>query len=170
MGGLGAWNGSDQFTYFQQAGGFELDPISVELTYGLERLAMDLQDVHSVYDLEWTKGVSYGDVQHQAEVEFSKYNFETSDAAELNGLFDAFERECRRALSAQLALPAYDYVLKCSHVFNLLDARGAESVIERQRSIGRVRALAHQCAKVYLATREALGFPLRKGIVLWSVS
>lgn len=151
-----------QFTYFQQLGGFDLKPISVELTYGVERIAMYMQRVESVYDLEWINGVTYGDVFHQNEVEQSKYNFEVADANMLFSLFNAYEKEAIRILESGLVLPAYDYVLKCSHTFNLLDARGAISVTERTGYIARVRHLARDVAKQYLASREALGFPLLK--------
>lgn len=149
-----------QFTYFQQCGGLDLKPVSVELTYGLERLAMYLQGVDNVYDLEWVDGVTYGDVYHQNEVEQSRYNFEQADTELLFSLFDRFEAEAARVLEAELVLPAYDYVLKCSHVFNLLDARGAISVTERTKYIGRVRRLARECASAYVAQRERLGFPM----------
>jgi len=152
-----------QFTYFQQAGGIDLKPISVELTYGLERLSMLLQDVDNVYDLLWNQEVSYGQVHHQSEVEFSEYNFNTADTGMLTSLFEMYEKECRRLVGAterSQVLPAYDYCLKCSHVFNILDARGAISVTERQAYIARVRAMARLCAEGYLAERERLGWPL----------
>ena len=157
-----------QFTYFQQAGGIDLKPISVELTYGLERIAMLLQDVNSVYDLKWNDSVSYGQVHHQSEVEFSEYNFEVADIKMLLELFEMFEKECLRLTGwaareeggRSQALVAYDYCLKCSHVFNLLDARGAISVTERQAYIGRVRVLAKACAEGYLVERERLAWPL----------
>lgn len=152
-----------QFTYFQQAGGIDLKPVSVEITYGIERIAMYIQGVDSVYDLKWTEDVSYGDVFHQNEVEQSTYNFEVADTDMCFQRFDMYEAECVRILDAGLVLPAYEYCLKCSHVFNLLDARRAISVTERQRFIGRVRALAKRCAEAYVAQREALGFPLLKG-------
>jgi glycyl-tRNA synthetase alpha chain len=151
-----------QFTYFQQAGGIDLDPISAEITYGTERIAMYLQEVESVYDLEWTKGITYGEIHHQSEVQFSKYNFEESDPAMLSELFNMYERECRSLIEKQLSLPAYEYCLKSSHTFNLLDARGAIGVAERASYIARVRALANLCASSYLQTRENLGFPLLK--------
>lgn len=170
---LGAWGlgwevwvdgmEASQFTYFQQAGGIELDPVAVELTYGLERLTMYLQGKNSVYDLEWVNGVTYGEVHHQDEVELSTYNFEIADVALHLELFDKFEAECLRILEKDLVLPAYDYTLKCSHVFNVLDARGAISVTERQKYIGRVRGLARRCAEGYVAQRERLGFPMLKG-------
>ena len=149
-----------QFTYFQQAGGFDLDPISVEITYGLERITMYLQNVDNVYDLNWVGEVSYGDVFHENEVQYSTHNFEQADIPLHFELFDRFEKECLRLCEVKLALPAYDYCLKCSHVFNVLDARGAISVAERQKYIGRVRGLAKACAEGYLARREELGFPL----------
>ncbi len=149
-----------QFTYFQQAGGIDLKPVTAELTYGLERITMYLQNVDNVYDLEWVKGVSYGQVFHQNEVEFSKFNFEQASTELYFRLFDDFEREAKALLAKDLVLPAYDYCMKCSHSFNLLDARGAISVTERQRFIGRVRALAKGCAEAYVKSRAALGFPL----------
>lgn len=149
-----------QFTYFQQCGGIDLKPVSVEITYGLERLAMYLQGVDNVYDLEWVDGVTYGDVFHQNEVEQSRYNFEVADTELLFSLFEQFEAEAARLLPEELVLPAYDLVLKCSHVFNLLDARGAISVTERTKYIARVRQLARECAAAYVAGRERLGFPL----------
>ena len=149
-----------QYTYFQQAGGFEVKPVAAELTYGLERIAMYLQNVENVFDVEWIKGVKYREVFHRNEVEMSEYSMRASDPKMLFGLFDTYEGECKRLLTARLPLPAYDYCLKCSHTFNNLDARGAISVTERAAYIGRVRALAHLCAKEYLESREALGFPL----------
>ena len=149
-----------QYTYFQQAGGFEVKPVAAELTYGLERIAMYLQDVENVFDVEWVKGVKYREVFHRNEVEMSEYALRQSDPKMLFGLFDVYEAECRRLIELGLPLPAYDHCLKCSHAFNLLDARGAISVTERAAYIGRVRALAHQCARGYLASREALGFPM----------
>ncbi len=145
-----------QFTYFQQVGGFECRPVPGEITYGLERLAMYIQGVDSVFDITWVDGVSYGDVFHQNEVEFSRYNFEVADASMLFYLFDTFEKECVSALDSGLVLPAYDYVLKCSHVFNLLDARGAIAVTERTGFIGRVRDLARACAEGYLRSKGHL--------------
>jgi glycyl-tRNA synthetase alpha chain len=149
-----------QFTYFQQAGGIDLKPVTAELTYGLERIAMYLQNVDNVYDLTWVEGVKYGQVHHQSEVEFSRFNFEAADTTLHFELFDRFEAECKRLLQVGLVLPAYDYCMKCSHSFNLLDARGAISVAERQRYIGRVRALAKGCAEGYVRERARLGFPL----------
>jgi glycyl-tRNA synthetase alpha chain len=151
-----------QFTYFQQAASIELDPISVELTYGLERIAMYLQGVDNVYNLKWNGPITYGDVHHQAEVEHSTYNFEQADVKMLLNLFDMYEGECRRVIGASLVLPAYEYCLKCSHTFNLLDARGAISVTERTGYIGRVRNLARACGEAYLEQRKAMGFPLLK--------
>jgi glycyl-tRNA synthetase alpha chain len=149
-----------QFTYFQQAGGLDLKPVSVEITYGIERIAMYLQQKDNVYTLEWTKGISYGDIHHQGEVEFSKYNFEVSDQEMLFNLFNVYEKESLSVLEKGLVLPAYDYCLKCSHAFNLLDARGAISVTERTGYIARVRNLARKVAEAYLKQREEMGFPL----------
>ena len=151
-----------QFTYFQQVGGFDLKPIPVEITYGLERIAMYLQKKDNVYDLAWNENVSYGDVHHQGEVEWSKYNFETSDADMLFKAFDMAEAESQAQIKRGLVLPAYDYCLKCSHLFNLLDARGAISVTERTRFIARVRNLAREVSVAYVAQREELGHPLLK--------
>jgi glycyl-tRNA synthetase alpha chain len=152
-----------QFTYFQQAGGLECRPVTGEITYGLERLAMYLQDVDNVYDLVWTVGpqgpVTYGEVYHQNEVEQSAYNFEHADVAELAHRFDACEAEAQALVGLGLPLPAYDQVCKASHSFNLLDARRAISVTERQRYILRVRQLARAVAEAYFAQREKLGFP-----------
>ncbi len=152
-----------QFTYFQQAGGIDLKPVSGEITYGLERITMYLQGVDSVFDIEWTKGVTYGDVHLRGEMEYSRYNFEEADTDMLLKLFDMHEKESKRLLEKGLVLPAYDCCLKCSHAFNMLDARGAISVAERTGFIGRVRALSRGCAEGYLKVREALGFPLLKG-------
>ncbi|NNK02721.1 MAG: glycine--tRNA ligase subunit alpha [Desulfatitalea sp.] len=149
-----------QFTYFQQAGSIELSPVSVELTYGLERIAMYLQGVDNVYDLMWNATTQYGVVHHQQEVEQSTYNFETADVQMLLSLFGRYEAESRRIIDQGLVLPAYEYCLKCSHTFNLLDARGAISVTERTGYIGRIRNLARACAEGYLKQREAMGFPL----------
>lgn len=151
-----------QFTYFQQAGGLELEPITLELTYGLERIAMFIQAKESVFDLEWVKGCSYGDIHRQDEVQFSTYNFKVADTAMLFQLFDTYEKECQSLLKEDLVLPAYDYVLKCSHTFNLLDARGAIGVTQRTGYIGRVRNLARRCAENYVQLREALHWPLLK--------
>ncbi|NLM42131.1 MAG: glycine--tRNA ligase subunit alpha [Firmicutes bacterium] len=151
-----------QFTYFQQVGGIDVKPVSAEITYGVERLAMFIQGVDSIFDLVWVDGVTYGDVFLQNEVEYSKFNFEAADTEKLFTLFDLYEDEAKRLIDLGLVLPGYDYVLKCSHTFNLLDARGALSVSERTRFIGRVRALARLAAQGYLAERERLGFPLLK--------
>ncbi len=173
---LGAWglgwevwlNGMEvtQFTYFQQVGGLECRPVSGEITYGLERLAMYIQGVESIFDLVWTRGpqgdVTYGDVFHQNEVEQSTYNFEHADTDELFHWFDVCEREGQKLIEAQLALPAYEQAMKASHTFNLLDARHAISVTERQRFILRVRSLARGVAEAYYQSREELGFPLVK--------
>jgi len=150
-----------QFTYFQQAGSIELSPVCVELTYGLERIAMYLQGVDNVYYLKWNDRILYGDVHHQQEVEQSTYNFEVADVTTLFDLFTKYEAEAKRVLAErQLVLPAYEYTLKCSHTFNLLDARGAISVTERTGYIGRIRNLARLCAEGYLEQRKAMGFPL----------
>jgi len=149
-----------QFTYFQQAGSVELSPISVELTYGLERIAMYLQGVDNVYDLKWNDEVTYGHVHHQQEVEQSTYNFEMADVDMLLKLFNMYEAEAGRSIEAGLVLPTYEYCLKCSHTFNLLDARGAISVTERTGYIARIRNLARACAEAYLKQREAMGYPL----------
>ena len=152
-----------QFTYFQHAGSLELHPITVEVTYGLERIAMYLQGVDSVYDISWNGEVSYGQIFHQAEVEFSTFNFEHANVPVLLGFFDTFESEAHRLLELGLILPAYDYCLKCSHTFNLLDARKAISVAERTRYIGRIRNIARKVAEKYVEQREQLGHPLLKG-------
>ena len=149
-----------QFTYFQQVGGIELKPVSVELTYGLERIAMYLQDVDNVYDLKWNKEITYGDIHHETEVQFSKYNFDAADTDLLFSLFDKYEAEALSMIKQNLVLPSYDYCLKCSHSFNLLDARGAISVTERTAYIARVRNLARKCAHGYLKLRKEMGFPL----------
>ena len=151
-----------QFTYFQQCGGIDLKPIPGEITYGIERIAMYLQGVDNVYDLEWTDGIKYGDIHHQTEVEFSHYNFEEADTDMLFQLFEMYEKECNRLTEKQLVFPAYDFVLKCSHAFNLLDARSAISVTERAGYIGRVRNMSKLCAEGYVAQREKLGYPLLK--------
>lgn len=149
-----------QFTYFQQAGSIELSPISVELTYGLERITMYLQGVDNVYDLKWNETVTYGHVHHQQEVEQSTYNFEQADVSMLLKLFDQYETESQRIIGEGLVQPAYEYCLKCSHTFNLLDARGAISVTERTGYIGRIRNLARASAEAYIKQREEMGFPL----------
>jgi len=171
---LGAWglgwevwlNGMEitQFTYFQQVGGIDLHPVSLEITYGLERIAMYLQGVNSVYDLKWTEDVTYGQVHHPGEVQFSTYNFDEADVKTYFSLFDMFEKESVSLAKKGLVLPAYDAVLKCSHAFNMLDARGALSVTERTGYIARVRHLAKLCAEGYVAMREEMGHPLLKGV------
>lgn len=174
---LGAWglgwevwqNGMEitQFTYFQQAGGLPCKPVTGEITYGLERLAMYLQNVTSVYDLVWTDNqkekVTYGDIFLQNEIEMSTYNFEYADVPSLLEQFNNYETQCQKLITADLPLPAYEMMLKASHTFNLLDARHAISVTERQRYILRVRALSHAVAQAYYQMREKLGFPLLKG-------
>ncbi|MCH4169011.1 MAG: glycine--tRNA ligase subunit alpha [Streptococcaceae bacterium] len=149
-----------QFTYFQQVGGLPTKPVTSEVTYGLERLASYIQDVDNVYDIEWVEGVKYGEIFKQPEFEHSKYSFEVSNQDLLLTLFEEFERESKRAISEGLVHPAYDYVLKCSHVFNLLDARGAVSVTERAGYIARIRNLAKSVAKQFVAERKKLGYPL----------
>ena len=167
---LGSWglgwevwlNGMEvtQFTYFQQVGGLDCKPVLGEITYGLERLAMNLQGVENVFDLIWADGVTYGDVYHQNEVEQSKYNFEQSNITLLLEQFIMYESEAKRLLELSLPLPSYEQVLKCSHAFNLLDARGAISVTERAAYIGRIRTLARLVAKAYYNSRKELGFPM----------
>ena len=161
-----------QFTYFQQAASVELDPVSVEITYGLERIAMYLQAVDNVFDLRWNDYVSYGDLHHRAEVEHSTYNFEQADVKMLLALFDMYEAECKRIIAHALVLPAYEYCLKSSHTFNLLDARGAISVTERTGYIARVRNLARACGEAYLEQRRAMGFPLleKKEVAIYRFS
>jgi glycyl-tRNA synthetase alpha chain len=151
-----------QFTYFQQVGGIDLKPVTAELTYGLERIAMYLQNVENVYDLKWNKNLLYGDVHLETEKQFSRYNFEASNKERLFQWFDMYEAEAKELLEKELVLPAYDYTLKCSHAFNLLDARGAISVTERTGFIGRVRNLARLCAEIYVQQRETMQFPLLK--------
>jgi len=151
-----------QFTYFQQAGGLDLDPVSAEITYGLERIGTFIAQVDSVYDLKWSNDLTYRDVRYREEVEFSIYNFEAADVEMLFKLFSMHEQECKRLLEKDLVLPALDYCLKCSHTFNLLDSRGAISVTERVAIIGRVRQLACEVARRYLDSREKQGFPLLK--------
>ncbi|EIA19976.1 glycyl-tRNA synthetase subunit alpha, partial [Listeria fleischmannii subsp. coloradonensis] len=151
-----------QFTYFQQVGGLECSPVTSEITYGLERLASYIQDRENVFDLEWTEGISYRDIFYQAEYENSKYAFETSNTEMLLSLFDTYEREAGNQMGEGLVFPAYDYVLKCSHTFNLLDARGVVSVTERAQYIGRIRNLARRIARTFYEEREKLGFPLIK--------
>lgn len=152
-----------QFTYFQQVGSVDVKPVASEITYGLERLAMYIQGKENVYDIEWTEGYTYGDIFHQNEYEQSAYNFELADTALLFDLFEKYEKEAVRIIDLGYVHPAYDYVLKCSHAFNLLDARGAISVSERTAFIGRVRNLARLCAQCYLKQREELGYPMLKG-------
>ena len=175
---LGAWglgwevwlNGMEvtQFTYFQQVGGLECRPVTGEITYGLERLAMYLQDVRSIFDITWTDGplgrITYGDVYHQNEVEQSRYNFGEADIDALFKLFDQAEKESQRLIDAKLALPAYEQMLTASHTFNLLDARQAISVSERQRFILRVRSMSRAIAEAYFLSREALGFPMVESV------
>lgn len=168
--GLGAWglgwevwlDGMEitQFTYFQQVGGLECKPVAVELTYGLERLASYIQEKENVFDLEWVNGYTYGDVFLQPEYEHSKYTFELSDVDMLFQLYNTYEAEAKRLMKESLVFPAYDYVLKCSHTFNLLDARGVISVTERAGYIARVRNLSREVAQTYYKERERLGFPL----------
>ncbi len=163
-----------QFTYFQQAGGFELSPISVELTYGLERICMFLNDIRSIFEIPWSDSVTYGEVRRREEVEHSAYSFREADVALFRGQFERWEAEAKRLLSrtvraegeeraAPLVVPAYEAALKCSHLFNVLDARGALSVTERAASIQRIRRLACRCAEAYLRQREEAGFPLLSG-------
>ncbi len=149
-----------QFTYFQQVGGIDLNPVCAEITYGIERIAMYLQGIDNVYDLEWAHGIKYGDVHHQGEVEWSHYNFEEADVEMLRKIFDLYEAEGIRMAERGRVLPTYDCCLKCSHTFNLLDARGAISVAERTTYIGRVRNLARLSAEGYVRQREQMGFPL----------
>lgn len=151
-----------QFTYFQQVGGLEIRPVALELTYGLERIAMYLQNVNSVYDVMWNKELKYGQIYLQNEIEQSKYNFEVSNADSLFKMFDLYQQEANNCINKSLVLPAYDYVLKCSHTFNLLDARGVISKDERINFINRVRTMAADVARLYVEQRENLGFPLCK--------
>ncbi|ACB84790.1 glycine--tRNA ligase subunit alpha [Natranaerobius thermophilus] len=151
-----------QFTYFQQVGGIDVDKVSCEITYGLERIAMYLQGVENVFDIKWNDQVTYGELFKHAEYEHSKFSFEDSDTEVLFKEFELYEKEAKRLLNQGLVLPGYDYVLKCSHTFNLLDARGAISVTERTGYIGRVRDLARICAKAFLSQREELNYPLLK--------
>ncbi len=155
-----------QFTYFQQVGGIDLSPISVEITYGIERIAMYLQDVDNVYHVKWNDSVLYGDIYLEPEREYSVYNFEEADAAMLRRLFDSFEAEGEKLLKGRgLVYPAYDFCLKCSHAFNILDARGALSVTERTNYIARVRNLAKMSAELYVSKRDGMGLPLDKEAV-----
>ena len=151
-----------QFTYFQQVGGLEVKPVASEVTYGLERLSSYIQDVNSVFDLEWADGVKYGDIFKEPEYEHSKYSFEESNQEMLLNLFDTFEAEAKKQLKNGLVHPAYDYILKCSHTFNLLDARGAVSVTERAGYLARIRNMARSVARVFVAERKKLGYPLIK--------
>lgn len=151
-----------QFTYFQQCGGLDCRPVSIEITYGLERLTMYLQEVDAIASIRWNSTLTYGDVHLQGEIEQSTYNFEASDPERLFTLFSLYQQEAEQLLEKQLVLPSLDYVLKCSHTFNLLDARGVISVAERTRYIGRIRGLARRVAQAYVQQREALGFPLLK--------
>ncbi len=151
-----------QFTYFQQVGGLDLKPVSVELTYGIERIAMYIQGIDNLFDIEWAEGIKYRDIHHETEVEFSRYNFDDANVEMHSRLFEMYEKECLRLSKEELILPAYEYCLKCSHTFNILDARGALSVAERTTYIARVRNLARDCAAGYLRLRESMGFPLLK--------
>jgi glycyl-tRNA synthetase alpha chain len=151
-----------QFTYFQQCGGIDCRPVSAEITYGLERLAMFVQGVDSVFEITWVEGITYGDVHHRGEVEHSHYNFELANTEMLFRLFEVYEQEALSIIKKGFVLPAYDYVLKCSHTFNLLDARGAISVTERTGFITRVRNMARICAQSYVEQRETMGYPLLK--------
>lgn len=151
-----------QFTYFQQVGGLEIKPVALEITYGLERIAMYLQNKESVFDINWNNNLKYGEIYLQNEIEQSKYNFEYSNGETLFTLFDLYQKEVDNCVSAKLVLPAYDYVLKCSHTFNLLDARGVISKDERINFINRVRTMAAQVAQLYVEQRKELGFPLCK--------
>lgn len=154
-----------QFTYFQQCGGIDCRPVSIELTYGLERLTMYLQEVDAIAKIQWNDHITYGDVHMQGEIEHSTYNFDESDPELLFTLFNLYQKEAEQLMDKGLVLPAYDFVLKCSHTFNLLDARGVISVTERTRYIRQVRGLARRVAQLYLQQREELGFPLLKEAV-----
>lgn len=151
-----------QFTYFQQCGGIDCKPVCAEITYGIERLATFIQKKNSVFDIEWVNGITYRDIHHQGEIDYSHYNFEVADVDALFTMFDMYEKEALRVVEKGLVQPAYDYVLKCSHTFNLLDARGAISVTERTGFIARVRNMARLVAQAYVAQRESLGYPLLK--------
>ena len=151
-----------QFTYFQQVGGLEVRPVAVEVTYGLERLSSYIQEVNSVFDLEWSDGVKYGDIFKEPEYEHSKYAFEESNQEMLLKMFDTYETEAKKQIANGLVHPAYDYILKCSHTFNLLDARGAVSVTERAGYLARIRNMAKSVAKAFIEERKKLGFPLIK--------
>ncbi len=149
-----------QYTYFQQVGGFELDPITVELTYGLERLAIYIQGVDSAFDLQWNDEMTYGELYHETDVQFSRFNFDEADIDMHLELFRMYEAECGRLLAKELVLPAFDFVLKCSHTFNILDARTVLGVAQRASYIARVRTLARETAAGWLALRKRLGYPL----------
>lgn len=151
-----------QFTYFQQVGGLEVRPVAVEVTYGLERLSSYIQDVNSVFELEWADGVKYGDIFKEPEFEHSKYSFEESNQEMLFELFDTYEKEAKKQIENGLVHPAYDYILKCSHTFNLLDARGAVSVTERAGYLSRIRNMARMVARAFVDERKKLGYPLIK--------
>ena len=151
-----------QFTYFQQVGGLEVRPVAVEVTYGLERLSSYIQDVNSVFELEWADGVKYGDIFKEPEFEHSKYSFEESNQEMLFELFDTYEKEAKKQIENGLVHPAYDYILKCSHTFNSLDARGAVSVTERAGYLSRIRNMARMVARAFVAERKKLGYPLIK--------
>lgn len=151
-----------QFTYFQQVGGLEVRPVAVEVTYGLERLSSYIQDVNSVFELEWADGVKYGDIFKEPEFEHYKYSFEESNQEMLFELFDTYEKEAKKQIENGLVHPAYDYILKCSHTFNLLDARGAVSVTERAGYLSRIRNMARMVARAFVAERKKLGYPLIK--------
>ena len=167
---LGAWGlgwevwidgmEATQFTYFQQVGGIELDPVCAEITYGLERIATYLQNVDSIFDLQWAPGVTYRQIRHQEEVEFSKFNFEEADTDKHFRWFEEYADTATELMDKQLVLPAYDFIMKASHTFNVLDARSAISVTERQKYIGRIRTLSRGIARAYLDSRRALGFPM----------
>ena len=152
-----------QYTYFQQVGGIQCDPVCVEYTYGLERIAMAVQKKRSLFDIEWGGGITYGALRKREEYEASKYNFELADVEMLRRWFDMYEQECLRLVAEGLVIPAYDFVMKCSHTFNLLDARRAISVAERTATIGRVRNLARKVAEAFIKQREEMGFPLIQG-------
>lgn len=151
-----------QFTYFQQAGSIDLHPVTAEITYGLERIAMYLQGVESVYDIAWNDELTYGDIYHQAEIEFSTFNFEEANVEKMISFFESYEEEALKLAEKGLILPAYDFCLKCSHTFNLLDARKAISVAERTRYIGRIRNIARKVSEHYVKQREEMGYPLIK--------
>ena len=151
-----------QFTYFQQAGGLELDPVSSEITYGLERICMYIQKVDDIMEIEWGEGITWGELYKESEKEFSSFHFEAADLDLYFEIFERYQRQAVRMLERELILPSYDYVLKCSHIFNILDARGAISVSERTSYIGKIRDLARKIAESYVARRESLGYPLIK--------